>query len=173
MLTSAIAAMTIASTAPSLIVDIGPQQRGAQTGAAVGGHLLLPVGGLQLDLANHEGLDPGGSIGAIFVGARGALSPTSFWRAGFAHHHGVTWPTLQAEPFGAIAGTSDGIDHRTGFGIGAGWRGSLHARPLLPKLLRNRSHWIADLGLDATVVDNGWNWVGALRVGLEFALKGG
>ena len=44
----------------------------------------------------------------------------AYGRLGFAHSHETPAAVLEAEPFGAILGTAEGIRHRSGVELGAG-----------------------------------------------------
>lgn len=101
-------------------------------GVSSGGHVLgraqLQVGRWAGDLAVREGLYAGDlrSVGSLFAGVRLRVgdSPWSL-RGGFAHHHEVADEVLVADPVAAVAGTAEGIRHRSGLEVGAAWRAPL------------------------------------------------
>ena len=90
---------------------------GGEAGAMAAGRALLRGGRFALEGAAREGwyFTPSRSVGALFLGARYLPSGPAFARVGLAHHHEVPQAAFLAAPGGAIAGTAEGIHHRSGF----------------------------------------------------------
>lgn len=84
------------------------------------GRAVLDLGGAGLDLAGREGYagGPARTLGSIFVGGR--VGERMYARGGFAHHHETPWDVFLAAPGASLAGTGEGITHRSGLELGAG-----------------------------------------------------
>lgn len=104
------------------------------------------------------------SAGAQVWGRLGALRP--YARLGLLHNHEEPWPAVRHQPAGALLGVGDGIRHRTGLEVGAGFD--------IP--LWKRSRWELLLGLEGNAswltysFGPSWYWGGGASFGFHYAL---
>lgn len=99
---------------------------GAAGGGFVGFRVAPPI---EVWVGAREGLVSGGTrvLGAVDLGARLYAGESAFLYGGLAHHHETPWASFQGDPVGATFGVSEGITHRSGFEVGAGWSWALPA----------------------------------------------
>ena len=100
-----------------------PPGQGASAGGHLVGRALLQLPRVAGDFGVREGLytDDLRSVGALFFGLRWTPAHPLSARLGFAHHHEVPDEVLFDTPVGAVAGTAEGIRHRSGAELGLGW----------------------------------------------------
>lgn len=118
----------------------------ASLGAGVVGRLVVHRGRWGFELANRSELATADAreVGALFVGARAALTGPVYARAGFAHNHEVTLDLAKAHPLEAVLGSLTGIRHRSGLELGLG-----ATLPLEEAILDDRLAISADVGFAA------------------------
>jgi hypothetical protein len=93
-------------------------------GGVVGvGHLVVNLGRFGLEGGGREGWAFADSreVGNIFLGGRYYLPHGFHVRLCFSHNHEVPKDILLASPVASLSGTADGIRHRSGAEVGAGW----------------------------------------------------
>ncbi|MCB9682207.1 MAG: hypothetical protein H6733_12140 [Alphaproteobacteria bacterium] len=92
-------------------------------GGVASARLLLDLPWLSAEVWAGEGYLAGvdRQAGRLGVGLRRYLWQGSYVRAGFAHAHEVPVDTFARHVAGSLAGTHDGILHRSGVELGAGW----------------------------------------------------
>lgn len=113
-----------------------------EPGLAAAGRALGRGARFAAEGAAREGwyLGDSRSVGALFVGARYTPPGPAFARVGFAHHHEVPKEAFFAAPGTSIAGTGEGIRHRSGLEAGVGLWG-----PVSTPVFDGRMGWAVDL----------------------------
>lgn len=105
---------------------------GAGSGASAVGGFMAGVNvwigpqdknGIALDFQAREGLasDDLRTMGGLYASARWPGRPGPFLSLGFAHHHETSWELAKTDMVGNTIATLPGINHRSGFEVGAGW----------------------------------------------------
>ena len=97
-------------------------------GAGVSGHAIFQLPALAVDLGYQEFYYGGNDqnigdrmIGGIFMGMRHWIRPNGIYmREGLYHQHETPMGILQSRPVAATLGAAEGINHRTGLGVGWG-----------------------------------------------------
>lgn len=136
---------------------------GGEAGTMAAGRAMLRGGRFALEGAAREGwyFTPSRSVGALFLGARYLPNGPAFARVGLAHHHEVPQAAFLAAPGGAIAGTAEGINHRSGFEAGVGlWA------PVPTPVWDGRMGLLIDLSAELLPDDKGPMRYVALEVGM-------
>lgn len=82
-----------------------------------------PSRGLVLEAHAREMIasGPGRTVGGIYVNVRWPAGAGPFLYGGFAHHHETGLEIVAHHPVETVGGFHSGIDHRSGFLVGAGW----------------------------------------------------
>jgi len=132
----------------------------------------IEVGARELYTSEDERM-----VGAIFAGARVAIGELPlYWRLGFAHNHETPMNLVLESPVGAVAGTLEGIRHRSGAEVGLAWSRLVTPALLDGSALGDRLGVNADLGFAAFPDDKGphfYVYGGAqLTVGLGERVQG-
>ncbi len=91
---------------------------------------------LTIELAGSEGWMTGDSrqVGNFQLGLRRYLYRGTYLRLALSHNHEIPEAVLLEEPFAALSGSADGIDHRSGVEAGTGWTWTLPWEPLKRRL---------------------------------------
>ena len=117
-------------------------------GTGMGRLLVHSRNGWAADLAGGEGAagSPGRHLGTVHIGGRYAFAHNAYVRGGFHHLHETLFEDLTDSPVGVIAGTGEGIVHRSGAQLAVG--GVYHWGDLIPSVDFFRR---LDTGLDLSV----------------------